>query len=190
MNVAGETSFRQHMYLVNETGIAAGATSNANSSPAYPVGDTWAGQVSATYLSPGVPIDPGGVTMLGELGFNHVLDVTANQDNLDDMPHRSPTAAQFQFVVTPNYYDVLPQLELSFPVGMAYCFYGRSQIDATENHGTGNVNFGVTANYKTTWIASVTYNDYIGAPNPLIGLGGEPSLADRSYVLLNLQHSF
>lgn len=190
VNVAGETSFRQHMNLVNETGIAASPSSNANSNPAYPVGDTWAAQVSAVYLSPGIMFDPGGVTMLGEIGFNHVLAVTANKENLTDIPQRTSTAAQFQFLVTPNYYDVLPQLNLSFPIGLAYGFYGRSEIDATENHGTGSVNFGVTATYRTTWIASLTYNDYIGAPNPLITEGAEPAIADRSFVLLNLQHTF
>jgi hypothetical protein len=39
-----------------------------------------------------------------------------------------------------------------------------------------------------TWIASFTFNDYLGAPNP--GLAGESAIADRNYVLLNLQHSF
>lgn len=191
VNVAGETSFRQHMNLVNETGITiTDPTSNANSNPAYPVGDTWAGQVSAVYLSPGLPLDPGGATMLGEIGFNHVLAVTANKASITQLPHRSSTAAQFQFLVQPNYYDVLPQLELSFPLGMAYTFYGRSEIDGTENNGTGSVNFGMTATYRTSWIASVTYNYYIGAANPLLTVGGEPSLADRDYVLLNFQHTF
>ena len=190
VNVAGEVSFRQHMNLVNETGNTVGPNTNTNSNPAYPVGDTWAGQVSGLYISPGIHLDPGGITMVGEIGFNHVLRVTSNKQNITQLPHRSPTAAQFQFVVTPTYYDVLPQLELTFPLGMAYGFYGRSEVDPTENNGTGDVNFGVTATYRATWIASVTYNDYIGAPNPLLTLGAEPSIADRSYVLLNFQHTF
>jgi hypothetical protein len=190
VNVGAEISLRQHMNLVNEAGIAAEPNSNANSNPAYPVGTTWAGQVSGIYISPGFRLDPGGTTLIGEIGFNHVLSVTANKENLTELPFRSSTAAQFQFVISPTYYDVLPQLQLNFPVGMAYGFYGRSEVDATENNGTGTVNVGVTATYKATWIASVTYNDYIGAPNPLITFGGEPSLADRSYVLFNFQHTF
>jgi hypothetical protein len=190
VNVAGEISFRQHMDLVNETGDQVTPTSNTNGNPVYPVGNTWAGQVSAIYISPGIPLDPGGVSMVGEIGFNHVLDVTANKASITQLPLRTPTAAQFQFVLTPTYYQVLPQLNITFPIGMSYGFYGRSEIDPTENNGTGNVNFGVTATYKVTWIASVTYNDYIGAPNPLLASGAEPSIADRGYVLLNLQHSF
>jgi len=191
VNVAGEVSFRQHMDLATGANPAE-AGNNANNNPAYPVGDTYAAQASAIYVSPGIPFDPGGVSVNGEIGMNHVLKVTANDAAIDSPSTgslaRSTTAAQFEVVVTPTYYEVRPNLNITFPVGLSYDFYGRSMVDPTENNGTGSINFGVTATYKTTWIASVTYNDYIGAPNPL--LQGEPSVADRSYVLLNLQHSF
>jgi hypothetical protein len=186
-NVAGELSSRQHMNLTTGLGFVSPFTpANANSNPLYPVGDTLAGQVSAIYVSPGIPLDPGGVTVDGEIGFNHVLKVTANKSLIAG--GRSSTAANLQMVATPNYYNVLPNLSLGFPIGFAYTFYGRSEVDSTENHGTGSINFGVTATYKVTWIASFTFNDYLGAANP--GLAGEPSVADRNYVLLNLQHSF
>lgn len=193
VNVAGEMSLRQHMNLA--TGANISSTNNANSDPAYPVGDTLAGQVSAIYVSPGIPLDPGGVTMDGEIGFNHVLKVTANQSAItgptsptDSGLSRTATAADMQVVVTPNYYGVLPNLALGFPIGFAYNLYGRSMIDSTENHGTGSLTLGVTATYKSVWIANLTFHDYIGAANPK--LAGESSLADRNYLLLNLQHSF
>lgn len=190
VNVAGEISFRQHMNLA--TGANVSATNNANSAPAYPVGDTWAGQVSAIYVSPGIPLDPGGVTVDGEIGFNHVLKVTANEDAITSPANgglsRTPTAADMEFVFTPNYYSVLPHLDIGFPIGLTYNLYGRSEVDSTENHGTGALTVGVTATYDVTWIANLTFYDNIGAPNPL--LSGEPSIADRNYVLLNLQHSF
>jgi hypothetical protein len=189
-NVAGEISFRQHAPLV--TGANPTATNNANSNPAYPVGDTWAGQVSAIYVSPGIPLDPGGVTFTGEIGFNHLLKVTANPGALNGPLNgalsRSSTAADMEVVATPNYYSVLPNLNLGFPIGLTYNLYGRSAIDATENHGTGSFNAGITATYKVTWIASLTFVDHIGAANPL--LAGESSIADRNYLMLNLQHSF
>lgn len=183
-NVAGELSFRQHMNLVGGLGIYTPFTvGNANSSPLYPVGDTMAGQVSAIYVSPGIPFDPGGVTMDGEIGFNHVLKVTRNQASIS--AGRSSTAADMAGVITPNYYDVIPNLTLGFPIGFSYNLYGRSMIDSTENHGTGNVNFGVTATYKVTWIASLTFKDYLGAASTSLN-----PLADRNYILLNLQHAF
>jgi hypothetical protein len=187
-NVAGEISFRQHMPLVTGAIVPTPLTNNANGNPAYPTGTTMAGQLSAVYSSPGIPLDPGGVSISGEVGFNHVLGVTANKAAVTDSPHRSSTAAQFQAVVTPTYLDVLPYLQINFPIGLAYTFYGRSEIDSTENHGTGSVNFGVSATYNQSWVAAVTYSDNIGAPNHL--LSGEPAVADRNYVLLNFQHSF
>jgi hypothetical protein len=188
-NVAGEMSFRQHMNLAQGT-VIQGADNNASSNPAYPTGNTWAAQLSTIYVTPGIPLDPGGITFTGEVGMNHLLAVTANEAASAWYTglHRTNTAAQFQVVMTPTYYNVLPNLQLAFPIGLMYNFYGRSKIDATENHGTGFVNFGVQATYRVTWIASLTYNDNIGAANP--NLAGEPVGADRNYILLNLQHSF
>jgi hypothetical protein len=168
------------------TGANISATNNANSDPAYPVGDTWAAQVSAIYVTAGVPLDPGGLTLTGEIGFNHLLKVTMNKAAISG--GRTPTAADMAMVVTPNYYDVMPDLALGFPIGFTYNLYGRSAIDSTENHGTGSFTLGVTATYKVTWIAALTYYDNIGAANP--HLVGEPSVADRNYVMLNLQHAF
>jgi len=194
VNVAGEVSFRQHMPLVDALGIQLpNNTGNANSDPLYPVGDTWAGQVSALYLSPAIPFDPGGVQVQGEVGFNHLLKVTRNAQGFGPgesqlSQGRTSTAADMQGEIEPTYYDFYPNLEVQFPIGLAYNVLGRSAIDPTENHGTGSVNFGVTATYKVRWIASLTFNDEIGAANP--NLSGEPSVADRNYVLFNLQHTF
>jgi len=190
VNVAGELSFRQHMNLV--TGANPSATNNVNGSPAYPVGDTMAGQVSAIYVSPGIPLDPAGLSIAAEVAFNHLLKVTDNKAALDpnasDPLHRSNTAAQFQGTVTPQYLDVFPHLNVTIPVGIGYDFYGRSKIDSTENNGTGFVNIGVTATYKAVYSASITYNQYIGAANT--GLQGESQLADRSYVIGSVQYTF
>ncbi len=189
-NIAGELSSRQHMNLA--TGANFSATGNVNSAPAFPVGDTIAGQVSAIYVSPGIPLDPGGVTVDGEIGFNHVVKVTANDAAITSPAtgglRRSSTAADMEVVASPTYYNPIPNMTLSFPIGLTYNLYGRSEVDPTENHGTGSISVGVSVVYKTVWIASVTFDDHLGAANPL--LSGEPSVADRNYVLLNLQRSF
>jgi hypothetical protein len=188
-NVAAEISFRQHDNLA-QGNVVETPTSNANSNPAYPTGNTWAAQVSAILVTPGIPLDPGGITIDGEIGMNHVLDVTANEQATLGYTglHRSPTAAQFVVVATPTYYNVLPNLVVTFPIGLHYNFYGRSEIDATENHGTGSVNFGIAGTFRSNLIMSLTYNDNIGGTNS--NLPGEPSGADRNYVLLNVQDSF
>jgi hypothetical protein len=182
------------MPLVDQLGIQLpNNPGNANSDPLYPVGDTWAGQVSALYLSPAIPFDPGGVQIEGEIGFNHLLKITRNAQGfgpgLSQLSQgRTSTAADMQGEISPTYYNFYPNLEVQFPIGLAYNLVGRSAIDPTENHSTGSANVGVTATYKVRWIASLTFNDFIGAANP--NLSGEPSVADRNYVLFNLQHTF
>ena len=181
VNVAGETSMRQHMNLVSGATIT--TSQNANSDPAYPVGDTWAGQVSAIYISPSIPFDPGGVQITSEIGFNHLLKVTENYDARSQ--GRTGTAADVALNITPNYYDVYPNLNISFPLTLSYNLFGRSAIDQGENHGTGNFSIGISATYKVVYVASLIFDDHIGAANSVLN----PS-ADRNYVLANLQYSF
>jgi hypothetical protein len=191
VNVAGEVSGRIHMPLVSagfgNNGPAAlggaGGNGNANSNPLYPVGDTVAAQASFIYVTPGLPLDPGGVSMLGEVEFNHVVTVTDNRAAL--APGRQASAAAFEVVMTPQYYAVLPSLDIAFPIGITYDVLGRSEIDQTMQHGAGVFTVGVTATYATTWIAGLTYKDYLGRPVPIYN-----GLADRGYVSLNLQHTF
>jgi hypothetical protein len=63
--------------------------------------------------------------------------------------------------------------------------FGRSKVDSTMNVGTGSVSVGVTATYRVTWTAGLTYKDFFGAPDPVIN----PN-ADRGYVSFNVEHTF
>jgi hypothetical protein len=186
VNLGGEVSGRRNMPLVG-LGLNYSPTypGNSNNNTAYATGSTMAAQISAIYVSPGIPFDPGGVSFVGEYAMNHVLAYDdANKAALT--PGRDSTAAAVQFVVTPTYFlNILQNLELQFPVGLEYGLFGRSQIDQSMNHGCGSVNVGVTATYLTTWTAGLTYVDYIGAPNPTYN-----DLADRGYVSFNIEHTF
>jgi hypothetical protein len=184
-NVAGEVSIRQHMPLVfPSVGVSTAANpGNANSNPLYPVGDTMDMQASTIYLSPGIPLDPGGVAFTGEVAVNHLLRVTSNRSLL---PHGlNGTAATFDMALTPTYNDVLPNLDVTFPIGLSYNFLGRSTVDPAIYHGTGTFSIGVAGTYRAVWIASFTYKDYLGKPDVTYN-----SNADRGYVSLSLQRSF
>jgi hypothetical protein len=182
VNVGGEISGRRNMPL--DSGAAFTTYPGpANNGALYAVGNTVAAQISAIYVSAGLPFDPGGVSVAGEFAMNHVLEVTANKAEL--YPFRDNTAGAGEIVITPTYYELLPNTELQFPIGLTYDMFGRSKIDATMNRGTGAVSFGVTATYRVTWIAGLTYNDYFGRPDPVIN----PN-ADRGYVSFNIEHTF
>jgi Protein of unknown function (DUF1302) len=194
-NVAGELSMRTHMPLVSQgpaavlsDGQGSSYVGNANSDPHYPVGNTMTGLASFIYASPGIPLDPGGVTMLGEVEYVDVFRVTANKAAL--YPGRSSAAAAFDVEAIPAYYEVLPNLELSFPVSLSYNFAGNSQMDVSMNHGTGGYSFGVNATYHVNWIAALNWVGYFGKISTN-GLDGNVSTsADRGYISLNLQHTF
>jgi hypothetical protein len=182
VNVGGEISGRRNMPL--DSGAAFTTYPGpANRGALYAVGDTLAAQISAIYVSAGIPLDPGGVSFAGEFAMNHVLDVNANKAIL--YPGRNNTAGAAEFVITPAYFEVLPNTELQFPIGLTYDVFNRSKIDSTMNRGTGAVSFGVTATYRVTWTAGFTYNDYFGKPDPVIN----PN-ADRAYVSFNVEHTF
>ncbi len=183
VNVAGEISGRRNMPLDSgaaETGSIAGP---ANSGALYAKGSTMAAQASAVYVSPGIPLDPGGVTIDGEIAFNHVISVDSGRAELT--PGRQASAAAFEAVATPAYFEVFPNTELEFPIGLTYDLLGRSEVDSTMNHGTGSVTAGITAVYRTTWSAGLVYDDFFGKADPTLN-----PLADRGYVSFNIQHTF
>jgi hypothetical protein len=183
-NIGGELSVRERMPLATGFGVSTPENpGNANSAPLYPLGNTLDGQLSLLYNSPGIPLDPGGVSFDGEIVMNHVISVTANRDALT--PGLQATAGALQFVVTPTYYNVLPKLQITFPIGISYDYLGRSEMDTSIYHGNGTFNIGVTATYNSTWVAALTYQDYLGRPDPV-----NNGLADRGYISLNLQDSF
>jgi len=182
-NVAGEISGRRNMPLDSGAASSTDYPGSANAGALYAKGSIINAQVSAIYVSPGIPLDPGGVSFDAEADVNHVLSVDSGRALLT--PGRDNSAGAFEVVMTPAYFDVIPNVELEFPIGLTYDLFGRSQFDATENHGTGSVTFGVTAIYRTTWTAGLTYKDYLGAPNPTIN-----ALADRGYLSFNVEHTF
>lgn len=182
-NVAAEVSGRRNMPLVSGLGVPATYPGSANADPQYAVGSTMAAQVSFTDATSGLPLDPGGVALAGEFAMNSVLSVDSGRQFLT--PSRNATAGAFELVVTPTYFDVLPNTEFQFPVGITYNLFGRSEVDGGMNHGTGNFSLGVTATYRATWIAGLTYDDYLGAPSPTLN-----PVADRGYLSFNIEHTF
>jgi hypothetical protein len=182
-NVAGEFSVREHQPLVANGAYTFLPGQNANNNPGYPVGDTWDAQLSEIYVTPAVPLDPGGVTIESEIIVNHLIHVSQNRNQLNI--DGQGTAGAFDLGIIPTYNDVLPNLQVTVPMSITYDYLGRSYVDSTLYHGTGTFDAGITATYESNWIASLSYQDYLGKPDPV-----NNALADRGFVSLNLQHTF
>jgi Protein of unknown function (DUF1302) len=191
-NVAGEISMRTHMPLVGSSAAGLQTTANmgnANNNPLYPVGNTMTAMTSFIYGSPSLKFDPGGITLLGEVQYVDVFRVTDNKALL--APGRTAGAMAFDAEVEPAFFEVLPNLELQFPVSLTYNFVGNSRMDTSMNHGTGTVTASIVATYRENWDASLNYVAYFGRPGANPGVPEiSASASDRSYVSMNLQHTF
>jgi hypothetical protein len=177
-NVAGEISVRTNMPLVS----ALPSLSNvlADAALPYAKGTTLHGQVSSqTTLPPQFFWQ--GATLEAEITANSVLAVT--RDPAAAAPGRQTGAAALRFVFTPQYFQVLPRLDISLPLGLAYNVIGSSAVLADQTAHAGNAELGVDATWHTVWTAALTYTHFLGSP-------AHQPLADRDFVVLAVSRSF
>jgi hypothetical protein len=96
---------------------------------------------------------------------------------------RTHAAAAARVVVTPQYFQVLPGLDLAAPVGFGIGLVGFSPVDASQNAGAGFVSVGVNATFHVVWQGGVSFTHFVG------GAGGQP-LADRDFAIVAVTRSF
>ncbi|HJV24526.1 MAG TPA: DUF1302 domain-containing protein [Aromatoleum sp.] len=198
-NVAGELSFRDNMPLVasgNTVILPGNTTADGDNNAAYPVGRTMHLNLSAISVLAGNSLWEG-ASFIGEFAFNRRLKITDNANQLDPRATRDATAVQFIF--QPEYFQVLPGLDVQVPIGVAYGLSGRSSVNGAlfpAEHG-GNLSIGLKGEYQKTWQASLNYTHYIGSPGSVIRYNtAVPELSydnfhgDRDFVSLSIQRTF
>jgi hypothetical protein len=179
-NVAGEMSVRLNMPLVSHLPALAAQAAPADAALPYARGTTLHAQMSSqTTLPPSAFWQ--GATAEAELTANSVLAVT--RDPAARAPGRQTTAASLRLVFTPQYFQVLPQLDMSIPVGVAYDILGSSAVLADQSAHAGNAELALNATWRTVWTAALTYTHFLGSP-------AHQPLADRNFVLLALTRTF
>ena len=77
----------------------------------------------------------------------------------------------------------MPGLDLTPSIGVGYNVSGHSSVDSQEIAGTGDLDLGLTANYRVVWIANLSFTDFIGKY-------GAQSLSDRSFVAFSVKRTF
>ncbi len=92
-------------------------------------------------------------------------------------------AMKARFLFEPHYFQVLPNLDLSLPIGLGYNLTGRSFSYYAQNGGTGDFEVGVSALYQSVWKASLTMTGFIGAPD-------RQPLADRDIIAFSVERTF
>lgn len=203
-NVAAEWSFRDNMPLVSR-GItvimpggfnADGNFADGDDNAAFPVGKTMHLNLSVLNVFSENALWEG-ATLVGEFAFNRRLSIDENAIQLDPLATRDASALQFVF--TPEYFQVMPGLDLQVPIGVAYGITGRSSVNGVlfpSEHG-GNISLGIKADYKRLWKFALNYTQYTGSAGSVIKYDtAAPELSyknfhgDRDFVSLSVQRAF
>ena len=187
--LAGEVSFRRNLPLVSRfqplapSVLASAPSALAASAPlqaGFSTGQTLNGLASYERLLP-----PRGLwdtaSFQVEAAATELLAVQTNPG--DRLPGTTGFALAIQAVLTPTWYNVRRDLNLSASAGVRIGVVGRSSVDAGQDAGTGNLTVGVSATYRTVWQVGLSYTRYIGSPRL------QP-LADRDFAMLSLARAF
>lgn len=201
-NVAGEVSYRWDAPLVSGPQVDIGLSSDGLRNPLFALGKTAHAQISTLYLFGGNPVWDG-AELLGELAWNRVLSVDENPLARDANTTRDAMA--FRMLFTPQYFQVLPGLDISIPIGFGYNLDGNSSAVGAFNGGArqgGDFSIGLKGEYQRKWKFGINYTRYFGDENALLTANTKDprkgpfmstaaqSLHDRDFVSLSVQTTF
>ena len=195
-NVATEFSVRRNEALVGAGGLEVDPTGAGNNTdnPLYPVGSSTHGQVSVIHTLERFPLWDGGL-FLGEIAWNHRAAVTRNAAALD--PNATRDAIGLRMLLAPTYYQALPGVDLTVPIGLGWNPRGRSSVIPLFNGGWskgGDLSTGLSFEYDQTWKGGLTYTYYFGKPGGVLDAAGNfsfaQSLKDRNFVAFSVQRTF
>jgi hypothetical protein len=189
VTIGAEISGRFGMPLVSEAIVV---PSGGSGGVPYPSGDTVQAQFSWSYATPPLPGIPAGASWTAEIAANDLVGGISNAGQ--PMPGRTRFAAAFRTVLAPQFFQVLPRLDLTLPVGFGYDLLGRSAVDPLMNHGAGDVELGVTATLEQVWRGSLQFTHYLGKPAVTLvpydgtGVGRPPGVGD--FLSVSIDRSF
>ncbi|MNZ52213.1 hypothetical protein D3C78_700530 [compost metagenome] len=198
-NVAAEMSFRDNMPLVasgNTVILPASLGADGDNNAAFPVGRTLHLNLSAiSVFSENAIWDA--ASFIGEFAFNRRLSVSDNRDQLD--PSATRDAGALQFIFTPEYFQVMPGVDLQVPIGLGYGLFGRSSVNGVlfPSENGGNVSIGIKGEYQKKVQASLNFTHYYGPDGSVINYDTPvPELSyknfhgDRDFISLSIQRTF
>lgn len=215
-NIAAEMSYRHNMPLVasgNSVLTMEALDPNGSDRSAFARGNTAHLNISAISLFNGNSLWDG-ASFIGEFAFNRRLSVTNKGDMHDySMGSMAPgaglesrldaeatrDAGALQFVFTPEYFQVMPGLDLQVPIGVGYGLFGRSSVNGVlfPSEGGGNVSLGLKAEYMKKVQASLNFTHFYGSSGSIIKYDTDvPELSyqnfhgDRDFISLSVQRTF
>lgn len=202
-NLAGEISTRRNTPLspVGDLIIATMPGWDNDRNTPYALGNTLHVNLSGITLLPATPAWAG-ASLVAEVAFNRLLSVTRNPVNALGIVALASTRTRdstvMRLVFQPEYFQVVPGVDLQVPIGLGYGISGRSAIiQLIPEHG-GDFSIGLNADYQKTWKAGVNYTHYYGDAGPAPSLDAATNTyasfkqyyRDRDYISLTVQRTF
>jgi hypothetical protein len=193
-NVAGEVSVRRNAPLVGGAVVALSPAVAAPGEPFHPVGSTAHVNLSGIFLL-GKKAAWDNATLTAEAGWNRATSVKLNPAQVDTTTTRD--AWGMRLIFTPEYYQVLPQLDVSVPLGLGFNPQGRSRAVANFNGGVhrgGDLSLGLQATYQQVWKLGMQWVHYLGSAGTTFDAAAQLSfkqtLADRDVLAFSVQRTF
>jgi hypothetical protein len=181
-NVAGELTARTDTPL-NDYGPSttyAPRTPQTHLFDDYALGDMLHGHISSeTTLPPASAWDSAQIS--AEVAANYILSVNSNIADINLSQDR--VAARIRGLFEPRYFEVLPDLDVSLPLGIGYDVIGEYSSNYMQKAGAADLEAGVSASYLSVWKANLTLTCFFGAPT-------HQALADRNFVMISLERTF
>jgi hypothetical protein len=181
-NVGGELTARTNAPLGEYGSSSSYSMVESHTHPFddYALGDTLHGQVSSvTTLPPASAWNSADLSV--ELAANYIMHVTENDPAINLSSARF--AARIRTLFEPHYFEVLPDLEISLPLGVGYDIAGAYSSNYTQEAGAGDIEAGVSASYMSAWKANLTFTCFVGDP-------AHQPLADRNFVSISVERTF
>ena len=122
-----------------------------------------------------------GATIDAEVIGTDLLGVQSGR--AERLPSTTHVATAAELVFMPQYFQVLPNVDITVPVGVQIGLSGRSSLDPSLVAGTGNATISVTAAYRMIWQAGISFTHFLGPPS-------EQLLADRDFLVFTLSRTF
>jgi hypothetical protein len=214
LNWALEASMRTNAPLTSDPAVLGLGPiltcGTSDDDPCYAVGRTAHLQLSGIYVLQPNGLWQGGA-LVGELAYNRTLKVTkdifapyAGSGLGGADPNTTKGAFAYRMIFEPQYFQVLPGLDLSVPVGVGYNFGGRSSAIFNFAGGASNAgdySIGLKGKYQNAWNVALTYTDYFGKEKTFtettVAGAGTPrqltfgqSLKDRAYMAFSVSRTF
>lgn len=193
VGVAGEISVRRNNPLTSTGQVAVLGVTNNSGNPGYAVGNTAHAQVSALYALPKTALWDS-ASLAAEVAWARVTSVTKNASALEPLGQRDGWS--FRMALEPSYYQVIPGLDISVPIGIGYTPKGRSWATTFGANRSGDLTIGIKGDYQKTWRFGLNFTHYFGPEGTIYdGAANYTStykqwMKDRDFISLTIQRTF